>query len=300
MIQKISIRCGALMAAVFILPVVIVFGGKFYDPILLDGVLEMKQNTSQKSMDDYREEEVISILAKSIAPESPLEAIKAQAVIVRTYMLRRELGIVEEGELVGMTEEEMRNQWKGEYSSRYALYESAAKGTAKEVIFYEDELIEPVYHKESAGATRDAINLYKVDIPYLKPVPSSYDTGSSETSISKQQFKEKIEKQYKSVLLDVTYIENQIQIVSRDESGYVQSLQVGNILMTGEEFRELLGLQSSAFTIRADGDMIVFTTKGTGHGVGMSQVGACAMAEQGKTYKEILKHYYTGTEIHKK
>jgi stage II sporulation protein D len=92
---------------------------------------------------------------------------------------------------------------------------------------------------------------------------------------------------------------NQIQIIDRNEAGYVRKIQIGNKLLTGREVRTLFELRSSHFTIREENDKIIFVTKGYGHGAGMSQYGANFMAEQGKSYKEILTHYYNGIQISK-
>ena len=291
---------GKIVGIMVVIPSLCVLLGGFYNPALLESVKNKKHTTIEtKSMDDYREQEVIQVLASTIPPGSHLEAIKAQAVIARTYMLRRELGIIEEGELSKMSKEEMQALWKEDFEDIYEIYEQASETTKGEVIVYEDELIEPVYHKESAGYTRDALSLYQIDIPYLKAVESEGDRIKNEKVMLKTEMIERLKNKYPQILLNDQYLENQIQIVARDKSGYIESLQIGNVLMEGEVFRELFELQSSAFTIRGEKDTILFSTFGIGHGVGLSQNGANQMALLGKTYKESLEHYYTDIKITK-
>ena len=89
-------------------------------------------------------------------------------------------------------------------------------------------------------------------------------------------------------------LEGQMQIIERTEAGYVKEIQIGNAVFTGREVRELLGLRSSDFTVRQEGENMIFTTKGYGHGAGMSQYGANELAKEGMDYHEILEYYYTG------
>lgn len=88
-----------------------------------------------------------------------------------------------------------------------------------------------------------------------------------------------------------------LSILERSGSGYVTLMRVGDTQMSGIEFRELLGLRSSDFDFSFDGETFTFTTTGYGHGVGLSQYGADYLARQGKTYQEILEHYYSGATL---
>ena len=87
--------------------------------------------------------------------------------------------------------------------------------------------------------------------------------------------------------------------IQRSEAGYIQQIQAGNLTLTGLEVRTALGLRSADFTVQRQGDDFVFTTKGYGHGAGMSQYGAKALAEEGMDYHEILSHYYTSISFEK-
>ena len=131
-------------------------------------------------------------------------------------------------------------------------------------------------------------------VPYLVSVDSSWDKQSEEyeksITMSKQEF---------STALGFQNTVHEIEEPIRYDSGYVKEIRIDRIVFTGREVREKLNLRSSCFTIKENKDNVVITTKGYGHGVGMSQIGAQAMAEKGKSYKQILSHYYPKTKIEK-
>lgn len=91
--------------------------------------------------------------------------------------------------------------------------------------------------------------------------------------------------------------ENEIQILENTESGRVKTIKFGNIHISGVEARNIFGLKSANFTVKIEGDNIIFEVLGYGHGVGMSQTGADSMAKLGNNYETIIKHYYTGVKI---
>lgn len=287
--------CLIILSMLFVVPMLTVFGGGFYDASLLASVQNVKNETKDKESKED-EKELISALAKVIPVESPTEVIKAHAVMLRTYRMRRSLGIVSEGELSYMTQEEMKNLWQKDYDKSYKVLEDAVRSTSGEVIYYNDELIEPIYHKASAGMTRDAKGVYQMDIPYLKPV-SSKETVTEEISVTKEEIVSTLKGIYPTLVAEPSFLEQQIQIIAKDKSGYIESMQVGNSIIDGESFRKLFKFPSACFTMNYDEEHIYFKIKGVGHGVGLSQEGAVLMAEEGATYEEILKYYYTGIEI---
>lgn len=123
-----------------------------------------------------------------------------------------------------------------------------------------------------------------------------YSQYSSEVSLSKEEFTKKIKEQHPELIIDFS-LDDAIQIKEKTDSGRVKTLKVGNIEIAGVEARTLLGLRSTNFNFTIEGDTIKFTVIGYGHGVGMSQTGADALAKQGKKYEEIIKHFYVGVEI---
>lgn len=242
---------------------------------------------------------IIPILAKEMPYTYEYEAIKAQAVIIRTYMARRALGMQTKSELKGYTEEEMKQLWQDEYDSIYETYKDAVEETKDELILYNGQPIQPLYHKASGEYTRAAKDVYDVDVPYLVSVKSQDVSTNTQVKMSKGDVIAALKKQYTELVADEKTLENQIQIIEKDEAGYIKSIQVGNVILDGESFRNLLGLESSNFKIYLSGDQFIFDVVGSGNGVGLSQGGANELAKQGKNYKEILNYYYTNVEIQK-
>lgn len=115
-----------------------------------------------------------------------------------------------------------------------------------------------------------------------------------ETKFSCQEVVQALKKKSNTLVLEASNLENQLIIQERSQAGYILKIQVGNELWSGGEVRAALGLRSANFTFHQQGEEIIFTTKGHGHGAGMSQYGAEFMAQEGKTYQEILQHYYFG------
>lgn len=296
--KQIGAWCLILLGILIGIPTLVVYGGGHYNKELLQNVKELKGQDENKDLEEEGlEKEIILALAKVVEPTESEEAIKAYAVMLRTYKLRRQLGIVSKGSLATMTEEEMKAQWGKNYNSYYSKLEKAVKDTAGEVIYYEDQLIEPIYHKESAGWTRNAKTIYKQDIPYLQPVESKADTVEETFSFTEEEFIQLLQQAYANLSLQPEVLSQQIQIVAKDQAGYIESLQIGNLLIDGESLRKILDLPSACFTVTQTKESIIFDVKGIGHGIGLSQHGANEMAREGATYKEILSYYYTGIKI---
>lgn len=285
-------------SCLFILPLLVLY----INDIPLDGKQNMETSEMtlelQKEKDDIMEEEtLIGILAKEIPYTYEIEALKAQAIVERTYMARRILGIQTKGAIVGYTVDELHELWKEDYDKIYSIYQKAVRETKGKMILYQNQPIEAIYHRASSGKTRDAKEVYGVDVPYLKGVDSSVDVISTQISYSKKEVKERIQRQYEALAVDTETIKEQIQIVDKDEAGYIKMIQVGNVTLKGEEFKSLLELPSCAFKIYESEDKLIFDVKGRGNGVGLSQNGANELAMQGENYEQIIKTYYTDIEI---
>ena len=150
---------------------------------------------------------------------------------------------------------------------------------------YEGEPILAAFHAQSAGRTEDAAQVWKESVPYLKSVDSSADRNApaheTEVFFSAEEVEQKLGK-------------GEVKVLSRTAAGYVEKVQVGEKIISGRDVREALGLRSSCFSAEKEGGGYRFTVLGYGHGVGMSQYGAAFLAKEGKTYRQILKHYYQG------
>lgn len=284
----------------FLVPMMVVYASGYDTGRLLKTIEEARQEEAREAaLDIINEETLIGILAREIPYTYEMEAIKTQAVVTRTYMGRRILGIQSKGALKGYTVEEMKALWQDNYDKNYAIYKAAVESTYYEMVFYDNQPIEALYHSASAGRTRDAASVYNKDIPYLKSVESKVDHISKQIRLTKQKTTDLIREKYPDLVVDVPTLENQIQIIEKDEADYVKSIQIGNITLRGEEAKELFGLPSSCFKVYVSGDEMIFDVRGIGQGVGLSQNGANELAKQGMKYKDIIKHYYTGVTIDK-
>ena len=177
----------------------------------------------------------------------------------------------------------------------------AVSATRGVILTYNSKPIEALFHSSSGGMTEDAANVFGGDAPYLKSVSSPGEEGfsrySATVSFTRKQFANAVNAAIKGADISKNKLEEQVKILLKSESGRVTKLQLGGKTVTGRELRRALGLNSTAFTIEISPERVVVSTRGYGHGVGMSQYGAEAMAQRGADYKEILLHYYTGAEI---
>lgn len=258
--------------------------------ILVDGVVQTL------SIDDY----IIGVVAGEMPASFETEALKAQAVASRTYALyhqkKNESNLYDLTDDISsqvyLTSNEMIAKWGNDYSKYYNKIKNAVADTKDEVIVYDGELIESLYFSMSSGNTQEAKFVFAEDRDYLKSVESPYDNSSLknyevETIYKKEDFLKLLNISCKEILIDN---------ITRNDSGYVMNLDVCNTHINGNDFRYKLKLRSANFTIKI-ADNIIVTTKGYGHGVGMSQYGANGYAQAGYTYKDIIKHYYSEVDI---
>ena len=180
---------------------------------------------------------------------------------------------------------------------------SAVGATAGEVLYYDGALVEqPLFFSSGGEKTENSEDVFVSAIPYLRSVESgAYEEESPynevETQISLGDLKSKLSAQYGDAAQSVAA--DNIKILERTDGGSVAKIQLGSIELTGRQLRELCGLKSADFEVSVSGDTVTFVTSGSGHQVGLSQYGANGMAKQGKSYREILSHYYSGVEIEK-
>ena len=241
------------------------------------------------------------------------EALKAQAVVARTYTLYK---IIQNDEKHGeanicddstccqawISKEDRLARWDEENQEEYwNKIVKAVNETQGKMITYEGKPINAFFHANSGGATEAPINVWGGSgYPYLQSVETAgedaYSQYASEVTITKKEFEETIKKEHSDFEIDFDE-KDCIQIKEYTEGNRVKTIQVGNLELSGVEMRTLFGLRSANFTITIKDDDITFDVIGYGHGVGMSQTGADSLAKQGKTYEEIIYHFYTGVEI---
>lgn len=270
--------------------------------------------TSQNKIVNVPLEEYISGVISNEMPASfEMEALKAQAIAARTYLASRKIkkcvkangaDICDSTHCQVYTSKAVRLELWDESvrDENWNKISEAVELTKGQVLSYQNELVlYPQFFSTSSGKTENSVDLYWADLPYLKSVESSGEEIApkfeSEVSMTISEFIDKFNNNYPSSALNENNIESNINIISKSEAGGVKEIKVGDETIRGQDFRFLYGLNSSNFTYQIDEESIVFKCKGYGHGVGMSQWGANVMAKEGKSYEEILKHYYTGVEI---
>ncbi|HEY8804643.1 MAG TPA: stage II sporulation protein D, partial [Clostridium sp.] len=265
------------------------------------------------------EEYITGVVASEMPVGFGIEALKAQAVAARTYALAHvtEVGgtACKNGKgadlcdtvhcQVYMTKDDHIKSWgkdKGEeYWNKIKL---AVGGTSGQVLTYNNNLVmEPYYFSTSSGRTENSEDVFSTSIPYLRSVKSPGEEKAKNAKSSKTfKYKELsniINNDYNNANVTSSNIKNQITVIDRTQAGSVKSIKVGSITMTGGKFRTMLELKSSNFDIKFNLNGIEVDCSGYGHDVGMSQNGANAMAKEGKSYVDILTHYYQGTAISK-
>lgn len=243
------------------------------------------------------EEYLIGVVAAEMPASFNIEALKAQAVVARTYTLK----LIESGRVITddistqvyKNNSELKSMWGPSYSMYYNKIRNVVSSTKGMCIKYNGVLIDAVYHSTSNGYTEDSVNVWGNNIPYLKSVTSPWDTSAPSFLRSQTIDFEKI-----TNMLETDFNNSSsIEIISRDDSNRISKIKFNENIYSGVEIRNKLGLRSADFDFDITGEGVVFTTRGYGHGVGMSQYGANAMAKVGYSYEQILKHYYSGVEI---
>lgn len=266
---------------------------------------------SEVSLRDY----VIGAVLAEMPATYHDEALKAQAVAARTYAVRQreKQKLSPTPELMGadISNDSTKyqayftpEQAKAFYGDGYETYlekaAAAVDSTDGEVLVYEGEPIVAAFHSTSGGKTESAEVVWGSAIDYLVPVESEEDEKSP-SYLEEQTFSEEEVKARLEAALDGTDLETDpagwIVIKEKSASGTVTEMTAGGVTLTGAEFRQIFSLRSANFTVEYGGGQFSVTTRGSGHGVGMSQYGANAMAAGGSDYREILLHYYTGAEI---
>lgn len=266
---------------------------------------ESEQNSAIKKNNNF-EDYIVGVVSAEMPISFEEEALKAQAVAARTYAYKRidDINAQVDYNSIGQAYnsiEDMKAKWGSNFDVYYDKVKKAVYETEGIIMTYEDQPIEAVFHSTSAGITEVSENIWGKNLPYIKSVDSKVDEQAPnfiyKTSIPNSQIVDKLSKEYKN--LDKNTIISSFEIDERSQAGYVLNVEVCGQKISGREIRTLFGLRSTNFTIEKTKDSIDFTTKGYGHGAGMSQYGANFMAQDGKKYEEILNHYYIGINLQK-
>lgn len=253
------------------------------------------ENIKKLNLEDY----VIGVVASEMPASFDTEALKAQAVAARTYALFKMDGNTKNYDVVTsvinqgyIDTEGMKKKWNNKYEEYYEKIKNAVLDTKGEVMYYNDKIIEAYYFAMSNGYTEKAGLVFSSDKDYLQSVESEYDKSQNNFIVTKRLSKNEFCNNL-NINCDVINISD----IKRSDTGRVNTLSINGNVFKGTEVRKKLNLRSTDFSIQENSDNLIITTKGYGHGVGMSQYGANGMAKMGKDYKEILNHYYTNVKI---
>ena len=326
--RQVAVTALALLLALFLLPLALVPQPEEALPVE-SGSLPIDRTvvTPEPSLDSARQVEVkladdtVETMALDdylwgvVAAEMPAsfesEALKAQAVAARTYTcskMERTTDAHPEADLCTdvnccqayRTREEAAAGW-GESAQLYADKISAAVAdTDGMAVLYEGKPIQAVFFSSADGRTVDAVEVWGNAVPYLTGVDSpegeEVPNYHSTVTLTAEEFKNAFLVQYPEANLSgdpAGWFGGTVA----NSAGGVSSVDVGGITASGQDLRTLFSLRSTSFTVSAGAEGVTFSVTGYGHGVGMSQYGANALAKEGKDYEEILKWYYTGVEV---
>ncbi len=252
-------------------------------------------NVSKMDIEEY----IVGVVAAEMPASFNIEALKAQAVASRTYAYYKMESSNGDYDVVTdvsnqsyITVSQMQEKWGSDYNKYYEKIKKAVLDTKGLVMLYNDKIVEAYYFAMSNGYTEDVSLVFSEERDYLKSVESLSDRENKnflvETKISKQEFCTKLEINCNAIV---------IKSIERSRTNRVNSLVVNDKTFKGTVFRTKLGLRSTDFDIDIGSDFVHITTRGYGHGVGMSQYGANEMAKNGNNYENILKYYYKNIKI---
>ena len=246
------------------------------------------------------EDFIIGVVAAEMPASFHVEALKTQAVATRTYYLKaieqgKKTTQVNWGQITFRSIDELKSIWGSDFNRYYSKIEQAVENTSGEFITYNNSYIEAVYYSTNNGRTESSLDVWGNYFPYLISVDSPWDIDAPSY--------------LREVELDL-YVANSLlgfevdnnteaEILSRTDGDSVKEIKIGDQVYTGKYIRELFKLRSTDFDFNISDNKIIITTRGFGHGVGLSQYGSNGMANLGYTYRQILEHYYPNTSIQK-
>ncbi|QUH24950.1 stage II sporulation protein D [Serpentinicella alkaliphila] len=282
--------------------------------------IKIYNHETKQTMELYLEDYLLNVVASEMPAAFEIEALKAQAVAARTYAIWRYMNHSKQGghpehpsavlctshthcqEWLS-TEELLKRHGQKWFDQYWSKIEEAVNSTTGVVMTYNMNPIEPLYHSTSGGATENSEDVFATAKPYLRSVSSPYEQGSpvlvDNKVITVKEFINRMKREKSSIKISERNLASQIKIIQRTQGGSIKEIQIGDQTFTGSQIRRMFDLRSADFNVDINGSSVEFTTRGYGHGVGMSQWGANGMAKQGSDFEEILSHYYQGITLNK-
>ncbi|HEX6972210.1 MAG TPA: stage II sporulation protein D [Limnochordia bacterium] len=276
-------------------------GGPARPPAAGDRVVTVWREDLGRAVPLELETYVLGVVAAEMPADFHVEALKAQAVAARTYVawMADRGGMAAGAGAVMMQADPAADQafvlperaWARLGDGRWERLRRAVRETRGQILTYEGRPILSVYHSNSGGRTEASENYWSEALPYLRSIPDPFSLGAPyDQSVVRVPLSEVWRR------LGIP-MGAPLRIAARYPGGRVRTVAAGDTRISGREVREALGLNSNWFDLTIEGETAVFTVRGNGHGVGMSQFGAQAMALEGYTYDEILRYYYPGTRL---
>ncbi len=260
---------------------------------------EQTGSISNVAFEDY----IVGVLAGEMPISFDVEALKAQAVAARSYALKqmdynknKDYDVVNTiNNQVYLSDEYLHKVWGNEYSNKIDKIKRAVSETHNEYLDYHGSVAEAMFFSTSVGYTENSEDVFANEVPYLRSVASTWDDISPVYTVT---YNMTLSDFY--IKLGLNYSDTiRLQVITKTSTGRVKKVNINGFVFDGDMVKQKLGLRSNYFVIKQNGKNVLITTKGYGHGVGMSQYGAQAMALQGYKYDEILSYYYNGTIIKK-
>ena len=271
-------------------------------------LLHKKTNEIEEvKIDDY----LCNVVSAEMPVDYELEALKAQAIVARTYTIYKVQNKKHENADIcddstccqaWVSKENRLERWEEtKREENWNKIQQCVNETKGKIITYNNQPINAFFHANSGGTTELPVNVWGGSgLPYLQVVQTVGEEGytqySSEVDLTQEELINKLKTKYEDIQIDFNNDED-VKIIEHTDSNRVKTVKFGNHELSGVETRTLLGLKSTNFEIKKENNQIKFLVKGYGHGVGMSQTGANTMAKQGNNCEEIIKHFYVGIEI---
>ena len=253
------------------------------------------------------EEYVVGVVASEMPASFELEALKAQSLAARTFLVKQMLSnskinlpegtdITDNSQYhqVYKNKKELANEWQENYKSNISKIRKAVDATKGQILTYDEKPIDASFFSTSNGYTENSEDYWDNKTPYLKSVESPWDIQSPkfqyQTTIQVSKFEE---------LLGIK-LKNDVNIgtvISKSKGNRIKFFEINDKKYSGKTIRDKLKLNSTDFTFKREGSKVIINTKGNGHGVGMSQYGANGLAQEGKNYKDIVHYYYQDVTI---
>lgn len=262
------------------------------------------------------EEYVNGVVAAEMPAGFEPEALKAQAVAARTFAVKNmaafggsglaehpgaDISTDHRSGQAWLSEEQLKERWGAAYPKYREKITRAVADTAGMIAVYNGEPIHAVFHSTSGARTASAKEVWGSDYPYLVSVDCPWDQNAPRYQDTKEFALADIETILGAGSGVVTALKTgssgAVAVLNRTDSGRVDKMRIGSSVLSGVEIRDKMGLRSTNFTFSVQGDKLVVKTIGYGHGVGLCQYGANGMAKEGRDFRQILTHYYTGVSL---